>query len=84
MTDTRKANTPHSDRTLEWTIPSRFRDADDLLVIRVEHAGTDRARVVVGTSDLDPVWGDERAAETAATLRQIASALDAAPGEATP
>lgn len=82
MTDTTPTQTPDQPTELRWVIPSRFRDADDLLVIRVEQSGTGRARVVVGSGDLDPIWADERAEQTAATLREIADALD--PKGATP
>jgi|GEM_PF-5296125 len=73
--NTQTPNDENPSTSLEWRVPSRFRDADDLLVIRVVRDSTGAARVVVGTGTLDAIWGDERAEQTAAVLREIADAL---------
>lgn len=65
-----------------WTVPSVYRDADPLAVVRVaqEWATGERGTYVPGSPRVmvgrDEVWSDERAAEVAATLREIAEALD--------
>ena len=65
-----------------WTIPSQFRDAAPLVVVRVEQewaAGEQgeyapgAPRVAAGPGNL---WADWRADEVAAALREIASALN--------
>lgn len=59
----------------EVTIPSRFRDAD-VLVLRVEDAGTDRAYLVAGVDRFDAPWAAFDRVALAADLRILADALD--------
>jgi len=74
----------------EWAIPSAYRDAAPLLVLRVEQEFTrsdgtqpfvaGETRIVAGRA----LWADYRREEVASTLRAIADALapQAAPADA--
>lgn len=79
---------PDGEVTFEraWEIPGQYRDMTPLPIVRVdqrwaaderaEYAPVESPRVVASSADL---WSDHRARLIAATLRDIANALDPVP-----